>query len=77
MVLSCSYLIQLDGAIVLSGCFYVKKGNGIFWFHLDGKFDVGVDRIEVWVEFIRVFFFYAHMAVIYLSEPPFGRVWSR
>ena len=26
------------------------------------------------MEFIRVFPFYAHMAVIYVSEPPFGRV---
>ena len=42
--------------------------------HLDCEFGVRVDGIEMCVEFVYVFSFYANMAVIYVSEPPFGRV---
>ena len=66
-----------DRAILLSGCFGVKKVNVAFWFYLDRKFDLRVDGIGMWVELVSVFPFYTHMAVIYLSKPPFGRVSRR
>ena len=62
----------------MSGCFGVEKGNGTFRFYgLDYKFDLRVDRNEMCVELIYVFPFYTHMAVIYVSKPPFGRVRGR
>ena len=58
---------QGDRAIFLSGCFCVEKGNGTFWFYLDCKFDVMVDGIDMWVEFIYAFPFYTHVAIIYVT----------